>query len=49
VEKPSKGMRTQHTSHDIIALHKIQKSYYLYLTRTAVARRFGESWKEPGE
>jgi hypothetical protein len=42
-------MRQRHISHEIIALHKKLKSYYCSgHRRTAVARRFGGSRKEPG-
>ncbi len=46
---PIKDMRTAHASHEIIALHKFEKSYYLSNNKTAVARRADADRTKPGD
>ena len=48
-EIPIKDMRTAHASHEIIALHKFKKSYYLSNNQTAVARQADASRTKPGD
>jgi len=42
-------MRAAHASHEIIALHKFEKSYYLSGNKTAVARRADSDRIKPGD